>query len=207
MAKFGRPAKIDLDLLEQMISVEGKTLTQCAKHFNVSISAISQQRKKLGIVIKKNVARSVVTQRAPMIEAKRLDAIEQLQKINNNANEMLDLCMKWIKGDDVAIQALESCVRKVNVGSKKAPILVDGVKFKDPHEIALSSMSEIRNQLRLQLEIFKTLYDAEAVREFQNELIALLGETSPELRDKFIQRLREKGVVRSILEFAGPTVR
>jgi hypothetical protein len=136
-----------------------------------------------------------------MIEAKRLDAIEQLQKINKNANELLDLCMRWIKGDDVAIQALESCVRKVNVGSRKSPILVDEVKFKDPHEIALSSMSEIRNQLRLQLEIFKTLYDAEAVKEFQNELIALLADVDVSIRDEFIRRLREKGAIRSIIEF------
>lgn len=207
MAKMGRPAKIDIEELERMMLKEGKTITECAEHFNVSISAISQQRKKLGIAVKKGVAKSVCTERAPMVVAQRLNAVEQLQKINQDANELLDLCMKWQRGDEEALRILESQVRYIMVGSGDKKEAVKEFKFKDPRELALSAMAEIRNQLRLQLEIFKTLYDTEAVKEFQQELIELLGETSPELRNKFIQKLREKGVVRSILECAGPNVR
>lgn len=203
----GRPSKIDPEILERMLREEGKTQSACAKYFNVSFQAISQQRKKMGIEIPKRVARSIVIERAPMVEAQRLNAIEQLQKINTHANWMLEHVMRWVKGDDVAIQALEAQTRSVNVGTKKKPVMVDRVKFKDPHEIALKSMAEIRNQLGLQLEIFKTLYDAEAVKEFQNELIALLGEVDSAVRDEFIRRLREKGAIRSILEHDRPDVR
>jgi len=197
---MARPPKIDIDLLEEMLK-KGRSQSECAAHFNVSQPAISMQAKKLGIAVKRHVAKSVVTERSPMVTTQRLDAIEQLQKINTNANELLDLCMGWQRGDKDALRILESQVKYVMVGSGEDVETVREFKFKDPRELALKAMAEIRNQLRLQLEIFKTLYNAEAVKEFQSELIALLGEVDQDVRDEFIRRLREKGALRSILEF------
>lgn len=202
MAKVGRQPKIDLDILADLLK-KNTPLKECAEYFGCKPPAISVAKRKLGL----GVVRHVAAERAPEVVERKLNAIDQLQTINDHANWLLNHVMKWIKGDDSAIQALEGQIRKINIGTRKAPEYVEEYKFQDPHKIALDSMAEIRNQLRLQLEIFKTLYDAEAVKEFQQELISLLGETSPELRDKFIQRLREKGAIRSILEFAGPTIR
>ena len=72
---------------------------------------------------------------------------------------------KWTKGDDEAIQILESQVtnKKVRVGDKVE--FVKEYKFRDPRELALKAMLEIRGQLNLQLEIFKTLYDLKAMKE------------------------------------------
>lgn len=197
---MARPPKIDIGILEKMLK-KGKSQVECAAHFGVSQPAISAHVKRLGIAVKKHVAKSVVTERSPMVATQRLDAIEQLQKINTDANELLDLCMGWQRGDKDALRVLESQVKYVMVGSGKSKKAVKEYKFKDPRELALKAMAEIRNQLGLQLEIFKTLYDAEAVKEFQNELIALLGEVDQDVRDEFIRRLREKGALRSILEF------
>ncbi len=194
---MGRPAKINIVLLEQMVSEEGKTLKEAAEFFDCSIPAVSKQLKKLNISVKKNA----ILEHAPVIVEKKLNAIAQLEKINRDANELLDLCMAWQRGDKEALRILESQVKYILVGSGKKKKQVKEFKFKDPRELALRAMGEIRNQLRLQLEIFKTLYDCEAVKEFQEELITFLGEVDPGVRDEFIQRLREKGVVRSALEF------
>jgi hypothetical protein len=200
----GRRPKIDPVVLERMLK-EGKPSRYCAEFFGVTPAAISKAKKRLDIQCKKRVARTVTTEAAPVVVTQRLNAIEQLQKINTDANELLDLCMRWQRGDSEALRILESQVRYIKVGSGEEAEEVRQFKFKDPRELALKAMAEIRNQLGLQLEIFKTLYDAEAVREFQNELIELLGEVDPELRNRFIEKLREKGIVRSILESAVPT--
>ena len=49
------------------------------------------------------------------IVTKEINAVEQLQKINSYANELLDLLMRWNRGDEEALQILESQVRKVKV--------------------------------------------------------------------------------------------
>ncbi len=200
---MSRTPKIDLEKLEQMITKEKKSLTQCAKYFGTSIAAVSKARKKLGIAIVRNTA----IEYAPTVVKNKLDAIGQLQKINDNANELLDLCMRWQRGDNEALRILESHVKYVMVGSGEKKEVVKQFKFKDPRELALRAMAEIRNQLGLQIEIFKTLYDAEIVQEFMKEIVHLLAEVSPELRNKFIERIREKKALNSAvsaIETHGP---
>jgi hypothetical protein len=104
--------------------------------------------------------------------------------------------MRWMKGDDEAIQILESQVRKVRVGRGKDAKEVNRYKFKDPREIALRAMTEIRGQLALQVEIFKTLHDFEAVQEFQKQVLEAIAEESPETRDKIIAKLKERRALR-----------
>jgi hypothetical protein len=76
-------------------------------------------------------------------------------------------------------------------------------KFKDPRELALKAMAEIRGQLGLQLEIFKALYDMAAVAEFQKEVLEAIGNASPELRDQIIHNLQKTRAIRSTLDFPG----
>lgn len=102
--------------------------------------------------------------------------------------------MRWNRGDEAALQILESQVRKVRVG--KTEKFVEKFKFKDPRELAIKAMAEIRGQLNLQLDIFKTLYDMEAVAEFQREVLTSIGEVSPDVRSRIIQRLKEGKALR-----------
>jgi hypothetical protein len=62
--------------------------------------------------------------------------------------------------------------------------------------LALKAMAEIREQLDLQLEIFKTLSSFKAVAEFQEEVLTTIGEVSREARQKIITRLMEKKMFR-----------
>jgi hypothetical protein len=188
--------KIDIIKLNKML-MSGKTVKQCAKHFHVSPSAISQAKAGLNVSVVKNIA----LENAHRVVDKNLNAVDQLQKINNYANEMLDLLMRWQRGDKEALQILESQVntKQVRVGDDVE--LVKEYKFKDPRELALKAMAEIRGQLKLQLEIFQCLYDMKAVQEFQNEVLTAIGEAAPDVRERIIHKLSEKRAIRSAIKF------
>ena len=184
--------KIDKVKLSQMLR-QGKSQKDCAKFFSVTEGAISQAKKELNL----NVVKSVTLENAHRVVEKNLNSIEQLQKINDHANELLDLLMRWNRGDKEALQILESQVRKVKIRGTEEE--VTEYKFKDPRELALKAMAEIRGQLSLQLDIIKTLYDVEAIAEFQKEVLTIIGEVSPDVRDRIIQRLKEGRALRGSL--------
>ena len=181
--------KIDRVKLDQMLG-EGKPQREIAQYFGVTDGAISKAKNELKVAVVKNVA----LESAHKVVDKHLDTIGQLQKINENANELLDLLMRWSRGDEEVLQILEGQVRKVKV--RGAEQEVTEYKFRDPRELALKAMQEIRGQLNLQLDIFRTLYDVQAVAEFQKEVLTTIGEVSPDVRDRIIQRLKESRALR-----------
>ena len=185
--------KIDRVKLNRMLRA-GKSPKEVAEHFGVSQAAICKARKGLNVAVVKNV----VLESAHKVVAEHLDTIGQLQKINQNANELLDLLMRWNRGDSEALQILESQVRKVKVQGKEEE--VKEYRFKDPRELALKAMQEIRGQLNLQLDIFKNLYDVQAVAEFQKEVLSAIGEVSPDVRDRIIKRLKESRALRQSVQ-------
>ena len=181
--------------LSQMLQ-SGKSQRQCAKVFGVTEGAISQVKKELKV----NVVKSVALENAHRVVTKNLNTVEQLQKINDNANELLDLLMRWNRGDEEALQVLESQVRKVKIRGSEEEITA--YRFKDPRELALKAMAEIRGQLKLQLDIFQTLYDLTAVAEFQKEVLHAIGEADPETRKRIISALQARRAIRSTLELS-----
>lgn len=205
----GNP-KIDLEELQQMLDA-GKSKKECAAYFNVTPPAITQALKR-----HKN-AITVVTaiDKVPAVIEAQLDTVGQLNKINRDANEILDLVMRWTRGDEEAIRVLETQVKKVkwrrkhigeNEEEKDKELDVEEIKFKDPRELALKAMAEIRNQLRLQLEIYQTLYDVQAAEEFQKEVLHAIGEVSPDVRDAIIRRLKENRAIRAAIEHPGSNI-
>jgi len=160
--------KIDRVKLNQMLTA-GKSQKEIAQVFGVTEGAVSKARKELNIAVVKNVS----LERAHQVVEKNLNTVEQLQKINAHANEILDTLMRWSRGDKEALQILESQVRKVKVKGSEEEITE--YRLKDPRELALKAMAEIRGQLCLQLDIFKTLNDLQAVAEFQKEVLTIIG--------------------------------
>lgn len=185
--------KIDRVKLNQMLR-EGKPQITIAQYFGVTEGAISKAKKELNIAVVKNVA----LESAPKVVDKNLDAIAQLQKINTYANELLDLLMRWNRGDEEALQILERQVRKVRVGGKGEEATEH--RMKDPRELALKAMQEIRGQLSLHLDILKTLYDVTTIAEFQKEVLETIGECEPALRIKIIERLKRSKALRASAE-------
>ena len=129
-----------------------------------------------------------------------INVADQLKKINLAANEMLDLFLRWNRGDDEALQILESQVRKVRTGKGENAEEITEYRFRDPRELAFKAMQEIRGQLKLQLEIFQTLYSMQSVQQFQAEVLEMIGNVSPEARDAIVRRLTEKNGLRSNLD-------
>jgi predicted transcriptional regulator len=188
--------KISFVQLERLAR-DGNGVSQIARILGVTKGAVSKALKKLDFAVSKDVA----LRSAPEIVDKNLNTVEQLQKINDYANELLDLLMRWNRGDKAALQALESQVKRVKIGESEE-LEVKEIKFKDPRELALKAMAEIRGQLKLQLEIFQALYDMTAVAEFQKEVLQAIGEASPDVRDKIVHNLQKARAIRSTLEFA-----
>jgi len=108
--------------------------------------------------------------------------------------------MRWNRGDDEALQILESQVRKVRTGKGENAEEITEYRFRDPRELAFKAMQEIRGQLKLQLEIFQTLYSMQSVQQFQAEVLEIIGNVSPEARDAIVRRLTEKNGLRSNLD-------
>lgn len=152
-------ARIDIVKLNRML-MAGKSVKECAKHFKVTPSAISQAKRNLNVSVVKNVA----LENAHRVVDQNLDAIEQLQKINGIANRLLD-------------------------------------ELEQTPELKLKIMAEIRGQLRLQLDLFQTLYDMRAVQEFQAEVLEVIGKCDKEMRDEIVYRLSEKRAVRNAVKF------
>ena len=152
-------ANIDKVKLSQMLR-SGKTQREIAQVFGVTESAISKAKKELNL----NVVKNVVLENAHRVVDKNLNAIDQLYKINEAANKLLD-------------------------------------ELEAKPDLKLRAMAEIRNQLRLQLDIFQSLYDMKAVQEFQDEVLTAIGDASPDVRDKIIRSLNEKRAIRSAIKF------
>jgi len=193
---MAQPPKIDPSVLAEMVR-EGSSLSECAKHFGVSKSAISQRKKSL----KLNSGKVVVLERAKQVVTKNLNTLGQLQKINDYANELLDMLMAWNRGDPGALQVLESQSKQVKRGQGDDAEWITEYKMTDPRALALKAMAEIRSQLKLQLELYQALWDATAMKEFQEEVINVIGSVSPEHRTAIIQKLAERRAIRSVVQF------
>jgi predicted transcriptional regulator len=165
--------------LEQLVK-EGNGVSEIARKLGVTKGAVSKRLKALKVAITKDI----ILRHAAEIVEKKINAIEQLQKINDSANEILSQAMGRLGGD------------KNSIGDDGDQTLLN-----TPRELALKAMGEIRGQLKLQLEIFKALYDLAAVAEFQKEILTAIGEAAPDVRDKIIHNLQKARAIRSTLEF------
>ena len=168
--------------LKQLVN-DGLNCTQIAKRLGVTKGAVSQRLKSL----KLSVAKDITLIRAGEVVRKEINAVSQLQKINDHANGLLDLMMVCVNGDEAAKEAAAAKLGPMGRG--------------DPKELALKCMQEIRSQLKLQLEIFQTLYDMQAVADFQREVLQAIGDADLETRDRIIRNLQERSAIRSTLDF------
>lgn len=192
-----RPPKISDRRMLHLIDKEGLSQTDAAKRLGVTRQAVCQRLQEL----RGKTTKAVVLKKVEEVVNKKLDAVDQLQKINDYANELLDLLMRWNRGEDEAVQVLESqlTTKKIRVGNEE--LEAKEFKLKDPRELALKAMAEIRGQLKLQLEMFQALYDLQAVQEFQDTVLETIGETAPDVRSRIIQKLNQKRAVRSAVRF------
>jgi transposase len=166
---MGNVKKIDDDIMVRMIQ-EGKSHTEVAKRFNVTKQAVQERFSKL----KKKILMAVNADNAHRVVQKELNAMDQLQMINAKAIQLLDVALEAPKSDD------------------------DKPNNYDP-SLALKAMKEIRGQLKLQMDLFQSLYNVRSAAEFQQKVIELMEEVSPELKERFIRKLKAERTLRRLV--------
>jgi hypothetical protein len=186
--------KISNLVLEQLVK-EGNGVSEIAKKLGVTKGAVSKRLKALDVAITKNVT----LHHAGKIVERKIDTIGQLLKINDYANELLDGLMHSDRKDDPA--ALIPGDQNPNMSSFDWEEDDSDFKPKERGELALRAMAEIRSQLKLQLEIFNSLYNLTAAAEFQKEVLESIGTVSRETKERIIRNLQKSRAIRSTLEF------
>jgi DNA repair exonuclease SbcCD ATPase subunit len=174
-----RKHKINKDILYQLLS-EGKAIVEIAEYFGVTPAAVYKSKGDLPVMI----AKDMHLESASRFVDNHLNTVEQLQKINTDANELLNLCMSLQRGDTDATELAEKA----------------GYKLKDPGALGLKAMAEIRGQLQLQNQTLAMLAEMSAVMEFQEELISLLKEVDEDVKDEFLRRLSKRKALRGAVQ-------
>ena len=189
-------SKIDYRELDQMLR-EKKPYSEIAKHFGVTKGRISQAKKEM-----RNQINKVTTlEKAADVVHEHLDTMSQLRKINGDANRMLNLLIRWQEGDPEALRILESQVKTVTFGKNGETINIQEVKMKDPRELALKCMAEIRNQLKLQLDMYEAYLEFNDRKKFQEEVLRILDEFEPGVKKRAINRLKDRALLRGAVSF------
>jgi hypothetical protein len=176
MARKQRISRLEL---ERLVS-EGQGVSQMARTLSASKSSISERCKRLGLVPPraKSGSKAIVLSGSGDTGMKRLDPVNQLQKINALSIEILNKAVRVLRkrGGDSITDPLSACLR---------------------------SMREIRSQILTQFSIAERLYDLElreAEREFREEVLEIIGEVSEDVRAEIIKRLKERRLARKALE-------
>lgn len=176
----------------------GVPQAEIARIFGVSRAAVCVRIRD----VRGKTTRAVVAKKIAEVVDQKIDTLQQLRKVNRHANEMLDLLIRWQNGDPEALRVLESQVKRVTHGEGDEEHDVIEIKMKDPRELALRCMAEIREQLELQMKIYETLYSMRAAEEFQREVLEAIGEAAPDVRMCIIARLNEKRALRSAVRWS-----
>ena len=71
----------------------------------------------------------------------------------------------------------------------------------DDAHLSVKLMAEIRNQLRLMMDVYEMLYSLEGAAQFQQTVLEVLEECDPGLRKEVISKLNEKSSLRAALRF------
>lgn len=87
-------------------------------------------------------------------------------------------------------------LEKIN---RKANDLLDRAENETQDTIKL--MAEIRSQLKLQLELFETMYSLKAAAEFQDVVLEVIGRVDADVRQKIITELNARSAIRSAVTF------
>ncbi len=189
-------SKIDYRELDQMLRAK-KPYSEIAKHFGVTKGRISQAKKEM----RNQINKVTILEKAADVVHEHLDIMAQLRKINEDANRMLDLLIRWQEGDSEALRILESQVKTVTFGKNGETIDIQEVKMKDPRELALKCMAEIRNQLKLQLDMYEAYLEFNDRKRFQEEVLRILDEFEPGVKQRAINRLKDRALLRGAVSF------
>jgi len=158
--------------LEKLLK-QGMGVRAIAKKLRVSPSAVSQRLKALRVAVSAHVA----VRDGGRLAEQKYNAQQQLLNISQVINKELQYIQEKIKKD---------------------PPENERAKWQ---EAQLKHTAEIRQQIKLMLEIASTLYRVEEVANFQKIVIEEIGNESPECRERIVKRLVTRGSLGRSVDF------
>jgi hypothetical protein len=207
-ASEAKPQNDGLDIYQrgEFVTSYKEIMEACEYRFNrrriiptlkqILVVSVCQVKKELNV----NVVKSVALENAHRVVEKNLDTVAQLQRINGYANELLDrLLISTPEEEEEEDSEYLEC-RSGELKTKGQKDDKSDLTIKDNYELALKAMTEIRSQLKLQIEILNSFYNITAMGEFQKEVLVAIGSVSGDLRDQIIQKLQEARALRSTVE-------
>lgn len=171
----------DKQLLE-LIEEKGLSQAEAARELKVSRAAVSQRLSRMS-----HRPPAVTIRNHEEVIGQKINALAKLGTITERAQELLDLSMAWARGEKHALEAHEI----KGIAAKEC-----NIKLSDPALIALKAMGELRNLAKLEMEIFRDVFDIEATAEFQEAVLTTIEEISPDVREKILDRLKEISTLR-----------
>ena len=182
---------------------KGMKQVDIARHFEVSKAAVSLRISRM-----KGVSVEALTTSPRKLGKKavnqNLNAVDQLQRINDVTHKMLD----ELTGDEATIdrmvKAVEDSLHWDGNPDDKNDYITNIIKRVNVDKnTALRACAEIRGQLTLQMDIFKTLYSMKAIEEFQRVVLDAIKSAAPDIRDQIIQRLNSERLSRDAFKPPG----
>lgn len=199
-----RPTKkIDRLKMIRMIS-EKKTNVEMAKEFGVTASAVTQMRDS--IIREQNKFSPDIHDSE--LSGKTIDALFQLRQMNTLIIEELNRCKKFIDREEKDIDNYLALKQQADDNPNNLKLREKIEKLVGPtaqgilriQGNVISIAGEVRKQIELQLKIAETVYSVSMMAEFQEEVIDVLKEVDPKIRDEVVKRLKDKRKVRGLLK-------
>jgi hypothetical protein len=150
----------------------GHTQADAARQFGVSEAAIHQRLKRM----RRLTSQVVALEKAGAVVEEKLTATARLERVQ----QVIDGELAWATS-----QAREE-------GGDRGALV----------EVILKLAAEVRQQLNLQLAISRTLVDFRVIREFQETVIKIIQEESPETARRILARLKERRALRPSVNLA-----
>lgn len=196
MAKRHKGRLSDEELIE--LASKGKTYRQIGKLDGTTGPNVGQRLKRIRKTAVIHIARD--EERGKAITKHNIDAGEQLSKISFHVNNLLDRATSEEREITRLVDAATVELKKdqKELDPKVAHQLLKGIVeefFKDQDTIFKAS-AEIREQIRLQLDIFKVWYSHQAIQEFQRIVLDAVGSVDSELRDRIVKELSRRQLIR-----------
>jgi len=165
--------------------------SQIAEFFGVSGAAVSKMRKRMELVIDRDVATGQAA--SVLLEANLLGGA-RLVALAKECEGLIRLCSTVAHADDEyapEVREAKSKLRRL-VGTKGSV-----------GQMAVALMGESRKQLEFAFAVQRETYNLKRVEEFQQIVLEEIKAAAPEVRQRIMARLEQVQAFRSSVEISG----
>lgn len=193
--------KIDEATMLQMYR-DGKNTQQISKHFGVTWQAVANMRKRA----EKRLARVPDVNRSELSQ-QNINTVSQLKLMNDQILSELRRSKRLIDREDRTVLEYDRLEKQVKKDPKNTELVkelkekFDGINIPEILKIQTNIIAisgEVRKQIELQVRIYETIYNVTMANEFQEEIIEILRQVDPALKDTIIRKLKERRSIRTI---------